>query len=253
MKTICKTPMLICNGRVFLSGMLALFAVGMPITANALDFVRWSDYVIPEDVQQIVFDQRTIPDFGCVTAVRSIEHDPEPGVSERITTTSFTTEDEVCFESRDEYGFVDGRKFWLRSSQTNTILPDSAVVNVRIFEPPLVVGLPDRFLQGQVIGDATTVDTETWLDGQLIQSLFDLAYIREVAVLGELESVTVPYGTFTDCLKRRDITQNQLSGQWVEDTSVRWYCNGYGLVKQISITSVGKETVRELREIHFNP
>jgi hypothetical protein len=227
---------------------VVLLVVGLTSSAYALDFIKWSDYEIPEGVEALIYQINVKPDNGCNMSERNIYR------SELNETIVFSFREynlesnETCLYWSTTIDNIDGRLSLV--SEEGQAPPDPYFHRIE-YVPPLVVDLPGRFLQGQVIGDATTVNYTMWDGDVLVKEVEGLVSVRELAVFNDHESLEVPYGTLTDCIKRRDVTKNQIFGQWDKETSVKWFCNGIGVAKEIEINSNGTEKVRELTDIVY--
>lgn len=219
-----------------------IFLTGFSHGIGALDFINWSNYVTPEGASSQIFTLKTKPESDCTESVRLIY---EETIGWEVQVIDRNNLQELCETAIHRYDDSSGEDVLLGIVYLGPDLFEGHYFDVT-FETHLAVELPDRFLQGQVIGDATTATVSEYDQGALLERTEGLAYVREVAVFNDHETLAVPYGTLSDCIKRRDVTKHQVFGGWEKETSIRWYCNGIGLAKEIVINSNGKEKLREL-------
>ncbi|HED15897.1 MAG TPA: hypothetical protein ENI64_03630 [Gammaproteobacteria bacterium] len=83
--------------------------------------------------------------------------------------------------------------------------------------------------------------------GEAASSTLDTGHIVDTTTLLGVESVTVPYGTFTNCLKLHVLRITSIAG---DVSRIVWRCPSVGIVKMIQgHTTTGKMQVWELADI----
>ena len=146
----------------------------------------------------VTHDTRTILGVACVV------------VHDRVFIAGELVEDTHDYFAQDEAGNV-----WYFGENSAEV------------EDGLVVSLEGSWLGGVDGAKPGIVMEATNRVGDFYRQEFALANAEDLAeVVGLHETVTVPYGTFHDCLKTRETTPLD-----VEDISFKFYCPGIGEVK----------------------
>ncbi|MDH5178243.1 MAG: hypothetical protein OEZ39_16930 [Gammaproteobacteria bacterium] len=156
---------------------------------------------------------------GTQEAVRRIRYDALGTVCQNRVFNYLNTERKRVMVSKENWN--------LSGSRLNSIdTPESPVVR-----------LTARMRKGQTFGSAAAVIRST-LDQQLPQG----AIVETSAALG-LEDVSVPYGSYTACLKVHTVRNSVAFSNF---NRMAWYCQGVGEVKRIDTFSDGSAKIQLL-------
>lgn len=123
---------------------------------------------------------------------------------------------------------------WLQSQTYNPDVTPPALVDTTDYDPP-VVALTSAMVPGIAWGSGGTINSS---------STGESFYTDKSEVLA-VEDVTVPAGTFKECLKIYRLREFDVS---ITIQRVEWYCPDMGLVKRIQ----GARRMIEMTGVTFN-
>ena len=123
---------------------------------------------------------------------------------------------------------------WLQSQTYDPSVTPPALVDTTNYEPP-VVALTNAMVPGIAWGSGGTINSS---------STGESFYTDKSEVLA-VEDVTVPAGTFKECLKIYRLREFDVS---ITIQRVEWYCPDMGLVKRIQ----GARRMIEMTGVTFN-
>ena len=119
----------------------------------------------------------------------------------------------------------------------DNIVPDgTGTVQATVSYQPALIKLTADMMQGN-LSSFHTVYTDTYIP---FNSVFKGALIETFEIVG-VESVTVPAGTFNDCIKLNIVMNGSVPRQ-----RISWRCPGVGMVKQVQTNTSSTYKIWEL-------
>jgi len=135
--------------------------------------------------------------------------------------------------------------FSLLSREGRSPTDTNLTVNTNVLDDPLLIRTAAMRV-GASWGSAASSTQTAFPSGTV-----NFGTAMQVTTLLAVESVTVPAGTFNDCIKLAERRDSAHIGNFLAQTS--WYCRGIGLTKRVSASNGGASPfVQELTAYSLN-
>ena len=151
---------------------------------------------------------------------------PQPDGSVQLNVDTVRRLNGVVCQHQVSRFILDGRGQLATGQDTLSNIDPTVILSTTAIEVPIILR-PAEMRVGTTWGSASKT-TLTNVAGGGVQTV---GFATSVSSLTAVDSVTVPAGVFTDCLRAVEIRNSAQIGLF---TQYDWFCRGVGLVKRIS-------------------